>query len=186
MLDDNQFLILSINYSRRNPFIRTSLVFNVTFEDGTIDMPYNNDLATSTPFVDYVSAVPELLPLQYPAKRVKSELAQLNRLSITHLTLGDTFYLSLRYFDGTSASWYDSLLLPHPHSAYVFLAKAISWTHVRQLRLRCYIAALDKTYVLTNSELQMFGSRRIFESNSMVLLTIIDQPQFPRIWSELV
>ena len=64
MLDDNQYLIISINFYTGNPFVRQSMTFNVTFDDGTISMPYSNDLATSQQFVHYITTIAELYPLR--------------------------------------------------------------------------------------------------------------------------
>ena len=36
--DQQQFRIVSFNFYSGNPFVRTSMVFNITFEDGTIDL----------------------------------------------------------------------------------------------------------------------------------------------------
>ena len=40
-LDKNQVSIISINYCTGNPFLRTGMEFNITFDDGTIDRPYS-------------------------------------------------------------------------------------------------------------------------------------------------
>ena len=117
--DQHQVFIVSINFYTGNPHIRSSMSFNVTFDDGTIDMPYGTDLASSQQFHDYITAAPELFPLRYTAVVSKTKIQQMNKLMISSLHVGDTGYLSLRFFDGTKFAWYDGLHLPDRHRLYV-------------------------------------------------------------------
>ena len=129
--DQHQVFIVSINYFTGNPHVRSSMSFNVTFEDGTIDLPYNPDLAASQQFQDYVATTPDLYPLRFTAAAALTQIRRLNKLSITSIAVGDHGYLSLRFFDGLKSAWFDSLQLPQPTHRYVvpFTAKRFNTTH---------------------------------------------------------
>jgi hypothetical protein len=129
--DQHQVFIVSINHYTGNPHVRSSMSFNVTFDDGTIDMPYNPDLAGSQQFQDYIDAAPDLFPLRFTAAESKRKIQQINKLTITTIALGDHGYLSLRFFDGIKSAWFDSLQLPDKRRRYVvpFIAKQPNAAH---------------------------------------------------------
>jgi hypothetical protein len=93
--------------------------FNVTFDDETIDLPYNPDLAASQQFQAYIDSIPHLFPLRYTAVDSKRKIQQLNKLSITTIMTGDYGYLSLHFFDGVKSTWVDSLQLPDKRRRYM-------------------------------------------------------------------
>ena len=110
--DQHQYLIETINFFTGNPFVRSSMTFNVRFEDGTITMPYGDDLAQSQQFEQFVWANPALFPLRFTAKQALQEVSKINKLAIADFQPGDKAFLDLRYYDGRSSSWFDSLELP--------------------------------------------------------------------------
>ena len=117
--DQHQVFIVSINYFTGNPHLRSSMTFNVTFDDETIDVQYSPDLAASQQFQDYIEATPDLYPLRFTAGEAKRKIQQLNRLAITTMAVGDHGFLSLRFFDGPTSAWFDSLQLPDKTRRYV-------------------------------------------------------------------
>ena len=114
--DQHQYRIESINYFTGNPFVRSSMTFHVLFEDGAITMPYAEDLAQSQQFEEFVLAHPILFPLRHTAKQALVEISKINKLAIDGFQPGDNAYLDLRFYDGRSSSWFDSLNLPHSTS----------------------------------------------------------------------
>ena len=110
--DQHQYFIISINYFTGNPHVRTSMTFNVTFEDGTITMPYGVDLAQSQQFEQYILAHPILFPLRFTAKVANQKISNINSLVITEFQPGSDAFLDLRFYDGRSSTWFDSLDLP--------------------------------------------------------------------------
>jgi hypothetical protein len=110
--DQHQFLILSFNFFSGNPFIRNSMTFNITFEDGTITMPYGGDFIFSQQFEEYVSSLPILYPLRFPAKLALREVRKLEKLAITDIEPAMDAFVDLRIYDGRSSTWFDSLSLP--------------------------------------------------------------------------
>jgi hypothetical protein len=158
------------------------MVFNVTFDDGTIDMPYAADPAQATQFQDYVDTIPELYPLRFTAKVAKFEVAKLNRLAITHLSQGATFYLSLRYFDGANAAWYDSLGLPDHSKAYVLEARLVTWIRKGQRAFKALVHVLGKTFPINGYEARLYASRLDYDPLTMQTITAEDRQRFPAIW----
>ena len=109
-------------------------------------------------------------------------MAKLNRLAITHLSPGVTFYLSLRYFDGANAAWYDSLGLPDHSKAYVLEARFASWMGREQRAFKAYVHVLGKTFPITGYEAKLYATRLDYDPLTMVRITAGDQPRFPAIW----
>ena len=143
--DQHQVFIVSINHYTGNPHVRSSMSFNVTFDDETIDIPYNPDLAGSQQFQDYIDAQPDLFPLRSTAAESKRKIRQLNKLSITTIALGDHGYLSLRFFDGIKSTWFDSLQLPDKRRRYVvpFIAKQLNAAHTA---ISLYVPLFEQEY----------------------------------------
>ena len=119
-LDYNQYKIVSINYWYGNMYVRRSLRFNVTFEDGTtVDIPFTSDFSSSINFEQYVSTQPLLLPLLVTAAEQKKNQIAARKLVITACQPGERIYIDLRYFDQESMLFFDSIGLPHINNSYV-------------------------------------------------------------------
>ena len=135
-LDRNQFLIVSFNHFSGNPHKRSSLTFNVTFEDETKDLEYNTDLASSSQFDEYVRREKFLFPLRYEtAKDASAAMAELRRTKVQNCNIGDTVFLNLRYFDGRDSMWFDSLALPEKHKTHVLESRVIQWSSPAKLHV---------------------------------------------------
>ena len=117
--DQHQFNIVSFNYYSGNPFVRTSMTFNITFEDGTIDLPYGGDFILSQQFEAYVLATPELFPLRFPVKTFPREIRAIEKLAITSVSPFVEAYVNLRIYDGRTSMWFDNLRLPNKTRPYI-------------------------------------------------------------------
>ena len=145
-------------------------------------MPYTTDLAQATQFQDYVDAIPELYPLRFTAKVAKLEAAKLNRLAVTHLSLGAYFYLSLRYFDGVDSAWYDSLNFPDPAKAYVLEARLTSWMGKERRAFKATVELLGKSFKISGYEAKLYASRLTYDPLTMTKINAADRQRFPAIW----
>ena len=145
-------------------------------------MPYTMDLAQASQFQDYVDAIPELYPLKFTAKVAKLEIAKLNRLAITHISQGASFYLSLRYFDGADAAWYDSLGLPDPSKMYVLEARLVSWMGKGERAFKALVVVLGNTFPLNGYEARLYASRLNYDPLTMKMITAVDRQRYPAIW----
>jgi hypothetical protein len=154
--DNDQFVILSINYFRGNPRVRTSLFFNITFENETCNRGYNADLANTSQFQSFIQRDPTLFPLHFTATQAKVKISQLAKTPITHFKVGDVCHLSLRYFDGADHEWFDSLNLPNKASLYVLSVTITHWHNTRHNRIRVRSALFDLVLILDGYDVFAF------------------------------
>ena len=162
-LDRNQFFIVSFNHFSGNPFMRQSMIFNVTFEDGTVDVPYSLDLANSAQFDEYVHSKKALLPLRYSTKKdATTAMGSLNKLAISDVSPGESVFLDLRFFDGATwgstepSMWFDNLNLPKTDRAYVFQAHCVKWSNSSRKKIVLHLPILQTRYVLNYCHVSMF------------------------------
>jgi len=167
-LDRDQFFILAIKFFSGNPFVRESLSFHVSFEDGSnVDMRYSKDLAGAQQFKDFVQSQPSLLPLRFDTIREsKSALRSLNKLAITEFAVGDIIYLNLRFYDGLKSAWYDSIGLPSqiPHFVCGTVTKLLKGNLSLELSLPIY----GITQTLTHVDCLMFVSKQLPQGAALV------------------
>ena len=173
--DQNQYFIQSINWYTGNPFKRSSLTFNVTFEDGTVDVPYSADLAQSQQFQDFVAATPALFPLRFTAVDALKEIAALNKLAITTLEIGQTAWLNLRYYDHQNLAWYDSLGFPDKSKTYVVPIKTTKWTNKQHTKIDARVPLMSHTIDLTTYAVQAFVFTSTPDPAHAVVLTDADK-----------
>jgi hypothetical protein len=184
-LDHNQYEIVSVDSFTGNPHLRSTMTFTVTFEDGTITMPYGADLAGSAQFEAFVQSRPELFPLRFTAARAKEEIRKINRLAIASVVPGDTVFVNLRYFDDMNSTWFDDLHLPESAKTYVAECCFTRWSSNRRKIFGRFPVFPDTEHCFTTYEVQAFGSIRDFEqsSSSTVLVKGSSQAQYPQIWA---
>jgi len=125
--DQHQYIIISINSYTGNPFMRQSMTFNVTFEDGTIDMPYGGDFIYTTQFKDYITSIPSLYPLRFTRDKAIQNIRNINKLSITSVRPNMEAFVDIRIYDGTTSSWFDSLNLPDKTRPYIMPIRFMRW-----------------------------------------------------------
>ena len=144
--DQHQYYIVSINFFTGNPFVRTSMSFNVTFDDGTITMPYGDDLRKSQQFDQYINALPILFPLRFPAKVAQKEVRKMELLAIT--TVGPTTdaYVDFRIYDGNSSTWFDSLGLPNQEKPYITAITFTKWHNKTHREIEAVVPFFGPTH----------------------------------------
>lgn len=182
-LDRNQYLIKSINYFRGNVFKRSSLTFNISFDDGSvIDVPYSADLFNSAPFAAYAASRPCLLPLRSATSALAlHSLSDTNKLMITSVSPGADAYLNIRFFDGRTSAWFDSLELPNPAVDYVVHCRVVRWLTKTRSRVAVYCDIFAAEYKLAHSDVIMY-----LYSATLPSFTVIDEsyrPLYPRIFA---
>jgi len=119
-LDYNQITIKSINYWTGNMYVRASLQFNVTFEDDeTLNLLFTKDLSDSLNFEQFVSTQQLLKPLLGTVAEMKKNRLNARKLAITTYQPQDKVYIDLRYYDGETSVWFNSIGLPNSISPYV-------------------------------------------------------------------
>ena len=128
-IDKSQVYIVSINHCTGNPFLRSKMTFNITFEDGTIDRAYDHDLFETQQFEEYVNLHNWLFPLRYRAEDALKHIAKMRKLSITALKPGDHAYLNMRFFDFRAWTWYDEVGFPDKTKPYYARIKVAKWNN---------------------------------------------------------
>ena len=182
LTDKDQYRIISIDWFTGNPHVRTSMQFGITWEDGFQSIRYNADLAAAEQFQEYVHSHPCLFPLRFTSKTASKEIQVVNKKPITCLTLNQDIYLHLRYFDGVTSVWYDSLLLPEKNKDYVCKGKVVSWGNQVHSRVKIEVGIFNATYTLTTYDVQAF-IRQVLNRESMVHVTDHMKPSLPQIWA---
>ena len=182
--DQHQYEIVSFNYYTGNPFVRTSMVFNITFEDGTIDMPYGGDFIFSQQFEQYCLAQPDLFPLRYTAKDSLQKIKQMERLAITDFSPNMDAFVNLRIYDGRTSTWFDSLNLPDKEKTYIAPIRITKWYSSNHRMLEAVVPIFGPrhakyTLYLTNYDLMAY----IFTNQPQmsILLEQQDLIRFPAI-----
>jgi hypothetical protein len=187
-LDRNQFFIVAFNYFYGNPHKRTSLVFNVTFEDETKDVEYNRDLASSSQFDEYVKREKFLFPLRYgTVKQAKTAMAAVNKRPIENCEPGDMVFLNLRYFDAMDRMWFDSLKLPEKQKVYVFEARLIQWSSPARLHVVLVPVLTQRRITLGTYDFQScVHLRGELDAESFKIVDDQFAAAFPRLVNELM
>lgn len=116
--DKHQFFIEKINYFTGNPYIRKSVMLNVTLEGSDVDIPFSDDIGSTKQFQEYARSQKHLRQLLMTAKAAKMEIARVNRCVVTTVGLGQKIWLNIRYWDGERNAWYDALGLPDKGAIY--------------------------------------------------------------------
>jgi hypothetical protein len=166
-LDYNQFVIQRINYFTGNPHVRTSMEFNVTFENGdnteTKMIQYNRDLANSQQFEQYINSINYLFPLRFLAAEAPKRILAIDRTVITLVNPGQEAYMNMRYFDDTDRAWFDGLNLPEKHKQHLVAIEFRRWKN----RNRKSIIAFSPLF---NMEMEL--------TTYDVFATVIQNPNF--------
>ena len=166
MEDANQFVIRSINAYRGDPETRTTMQFEITWEDGeTSWRTWDRDLFNSVPYEQFCHSRPELFPIIYDLKQVSSERARINSFDITLVTPGEVVFISLRYF---GFFVYDKELdLPNKwHTEYVIKMRYDRWETPGSQRI--IIGKVDLfgvEYRCSNYIVFAWGNRRELRQN---------------------
>ena len=182
-LDNNQFVVASINFFIGNPHKRKSLSFNVTFCDGDVrDKPYDADLAGTEQFKDFVLSKPYLFPIRDTAKITSKQIVDMCKLSILNVHIGTKLHLNLRYFDDKDKEWFDRLKLP-PVFDYVTEIVATRWGNDGHTRINCTCPMYGYFRTLSAYDVFAFTTPiQEFDATRMVLLTIESGAAFPQLF----
>jgi hypothetical protein len=183
-LDNNQFNIVSINYFTGNPHLRTSMSFNVTFADETVDLDFNHDFADTQQFRDYTRSKPILFPLTGTRSAMLKAIALKRTIPITDYNIGQTVHLDLRIYDGLKASWFDTLDLPDKPKAWVSPVTLVRWTNDAHTSILCSSETFRSTIVLNSYDFYAYVTTTAsFSADTMVLVTAQSINDYPAIFA---
>jgi hypothetical protein len=179
-LDENQFTILSINFYTGNPHLRSSLVFDVTFEDETVAVGYSADLASSQQLQAYILSRAELFPLRFSATEAKLQISKMRKLAITQFAPGDKAYLYLRFFDGLNQAWYDACVPEHQLDFYVEIF-CVKWLNSRHTKILVRCEVFNDSYELNTYDVYAYCIHNLNPQRHFQLVADM-QTRFPQIF----
>ena len=177
--DKDQHHIVTIQWYAGNPHKRSSLSFGILWDDGFQERPYDAELAETEQFQQFVRARPELFPLRFSTVEAQREIRSMRRQQIT--AIESNSFLSLRYYDGVTTAWYDSLGLPDRDKLYVVPVVFDRWLNARkqvavvQIPLLGISARLDTYDVFAHIH-------SVLDPISHVEVTADLRERFPRVW----
>ena len=182
-LDKDQHVIVRFLGYRGDPLKRTTMEFEIEFQDGTIHwVPWSKDLFDSVQYGQYCEAHRELTPLYHDAKRGEQLVASLKKQPITEVQPGPpTYYVDLRSY---GEAWYQSLNLPDAyHTKYVFPHVYTAWSNRTRTKI-------DIKNILTGEEYRAvdhwfvfaYGMNDSFDSSKMTLINDTLLTQYPAIY----
>jgi hypothetical protein len=185
--DHDQFIVKSINYFMGNPHLRTSMLFNVTFQvdevEETAQVKYSPDLANTQQFLDYVNVTPYLLLLKFSAQEAKQRYSKLIKTPITDIKINEFLYIDMRYFDGTTNEWFDNLGLPYPTVTYYMKVQCKRWTSSKHIAMECYCEVFDQTYDVTYYDMETVVIKTVdWNDKTMVLVTSDMKKVYPQLF----
>ena len=122
LLNADQHVVDKVLYYRGDPSKRSEMFFMVRFADAEeVLLPWSQDLVGAEQFQQFIFATPELFPLRYNAHAVGSQVTMMRRQPLTGISIGDEFYVDLRFW---GHGFYDNLPLPNLYvTRHVVLAR---------------------------------------------------------------
>ena len=185
-LEKNQYSIISINYYTGNPFLRSGMVFNITFDDGTVNLAFNQDLYDSQQMETYINATPALYPLRFTAREARTKVSNLKKLSITQVHQGSTVFLHLRFFNFMAYTWYDEVGFEDLSKDYFVPIKISTFISKRQLKVNASMPTHgNKRLILDNYDLVAFVSLDQPCATTSHVLSEADKAKYPNAWRNL-
>ena len=178
-LDQNQSQVKAIHAHCGDPKTRTTMDFQVEFEDGDILwLAWSKDLFDSLPYETYCRNHPELTPLLYTVEVARELEMQMARTPITAVEPGDTCFVDLRYFDHL---WYD-LKVPFEDKQqmlYLVFGRYLMWENQEETKISIKFEVFNITYTVSNVFIQHYGYRRVFPESGATLVDKALVARFP-------
>jgi hypothetical protein len=142
--------------------------FKVEFEDGdVIWIPFNKDLAASTPFEKFCLSKPELQPLLYTLDEWKKKRREINAKGIAGVKPGEVCYIDLRAWGW---SYMKNIGLPDIfEKTYVIQCRYMKWTGSKKQKIDVRCDLFDQLFEWTAVDVNAYG-RNLFLTEKMVLI----------------
>jgi hypothetical protein len=180
LLDFNQFVISKFIAYRGNPLTRTSMEFEICFEDGDVVwLPWSEDLFSTTQYEDFCRANPPLFPLLFRLEVANREIKRIRQSPITDVSPGDIVFVDLRSYGST---WYSTLNLPdQDHLTYVVEYRYTEWVSKSRLKIVAICPIFDETFHVDNFFIFQYGKYKKFDPSFMVMIDVAFTQKFPQV-----
>jgi hypothetical protein len=174
MLDNDQFEIKRFVAYRGNPLVRTTIEFEVLFEDDSLVwLPWSKDLFDTVQYEEYCRSRPELVPLVYDAKKAAEWVRSINKSPITEVAPGDTVYVNLRSY---GATWYAQLPLPDLfHVDYVVPYVYRHFSNKQKTKITAECTLFKERFVVDHNFVRRYGSMKRIDKDADTTIKIIDE-----------
>lgn len=181
LLDNNQFVIKHFLAYRGDPLIRTTMEFEIEFDDGSVHwVPWSPDLFAAVPYEEYCRSRTELFPLIFSVAQAQREIQYIKTTAITAVAPGDRVFVDLRSY---GAQWYATLPLPdRDHVTYVLEYRYTKWIGKSQRVLAAFCEVFNEMWPRLDAYFVFaYGSVKSFDPQRMVLVDSQLLQQFPEL-----
>jgi hypothetical protein len=178
--DQEQFRVSDIISYTGDSRLRTQMTFKVKYADGDVlNIPWSPDIQCEA-YYNFCSARPYLFHLTLDAGLAKKFISQKKREDITTVTVGDQVFVDLRFFGDI---WYEQLGLPDfESSCYVMPFTYTHWYHrTSKKKISARFDLNDQSYAFDNYLVFAWGSKKVFDAATMILVDDTLAASFPKI-----
>ena len=190
--DHDQYEVSRIVAYRGTPTKRTTIELEVHFADGSVHWkPWDKDISDTVQFEAYCRSRSELFPLVFTFAVSKQHIKALKDQAITAVKPNDTVFVDLRCY---GYEWYAALNLPdHDHTDYVVAYTYTKWKGATlhnggHNRIDAWCPVFKEHWqnanALDNYFVFAWGSKKIFNAETMVLVDSAFIAQYPQVWPQ--
>ena len=183
--DNDQYVIAEIKAYRGDPLTRTTIEFEILFNDNTLTwIPWDKNIFDTIPYEDFCRSHSELYPLIFTLKDSINHIKKIKSSPITTVLPLDVVYVDLRSY---GSNWYSQLPIPDPdHSLYVVELQYTKWANNSHLKINGFVSVFNEHWTGKQSLdpyfVHAWGNNKIFSSN-MILITPDLILQYPSLLS---
>jgi hypothetical protein len=177
-IDNNQSVMRKFLAYKGNPKKRSEMDFEVLFEDGEILwLPYSQDIFKTIVYEQFCEQTPGLRNLLYLANTVPQIISERNATPIVEVQPGDIVFVDIRIY---GEDWYLQIGLPdHFHKLYVVEWHYFAWVNKSRLKIKTRCPIMGTNYVMDHNLVILWGRTKVFNENSMVLISEEYMEKYP-------
>jgi hypothetical protein len=170
MEDADQFVIDRVLAWRGDPQARSTMEFEVRFQDGdTVWKPYDKDLADTQQFEAFCTVNPELHLLRFTVEQARSAAKVINAQPISEVAPGVEVYVDIRYFNPKVYDE-DLPLEDKYHHKYVVRMRYTRWAGAQRRKIDAFVPVFQTPYMFNHLFVLTWGNCREF-TDTMVEVT---------------
>jgi hypothetical protein len=179
-VDYDQYEVDRIVSYRGDPEKRSTMEFEVLFQDGSILwLPYSKDLSDTIQFENYVRANKPLTPLLYTLK-IWEKMLKESFPKVIGVSPGDECYVDLRAW---GYGYFIALQLPVIDKSYVVRCHYLRWNDARHKSIILSSEIFASRFVWNSFCVYAYGMEKLFDANVMVLVNEEFCHRYPQVCS---
>jgi hypothetical protein len=166
-VDFDQYEISDIISHRGDPDKRTTMEFEVVFEDkSVIWLPHSKDLSDTVQFESYVRKHRPLTPLLYTL-RTWVKILKESFQTVRDVFPGEECFVDLRAW---GYGYFVALMLPVTSKTYVVRCRYLRWNDARHKGIVLSSEIFASKFVWDSFSAYAYGMEKLFDANVMVLV----------------